>query len=308
MLGKILLTLVIAVVTSVTFNVSVQAASCGGAIPCSCGDNVIANRPLVAGIDPIVGNACTGDGLVMNVSGVVLDLNGNRIVGSGNGVGVRILVDDVTIQDGEVHTFEVGIATDTATTGSTIENIKTDSNESDGIFLRGTENDLTDILAKRNGNNGVTVIGNNNTLSGHNDEYNGFHGIHVEGDNNDLIANLASENRKKGPGAGMNVIGNSNRLELNRITKMNTLGIAVSGDQNQLIKNKVVKQDSDGITVTGVNNVLRDNNATSNRGVGIIVEGIGDGSASSGNIVRGNRGTPQCSIYGVTTAPTCIVK
>jgi len=297
-----------AVFVSLAFYSTSQAANCGGATPCSCGDNMVANRTLVSGVDPVVGAVCTGDGLIMNTAGVVLDFNGNKIVGSRIGVGVLIAVDNVTIQDGQIHTFGTGIGTAGVTNGSTIVNMKPDSNLGDGIFLQGDGNELIDILAKRNGNHGVTVIGNNNTLSGHNDEYNGFDGIHVEGDGNELVANLASENRKKGPGAGMMVIGNNNRLELNRITKMNTWGIAVQGGENQLIRNQVVKQDTDGITVNGDANVLTNNKSNDNRGVGIIVEGAGDPADSQGNTVRGNNKQPQCSIYGVTTAPTCIQK
>jgi len=301
------LMIVSAIFMSLAFYTAAGAANCGGNTPCDCGDTLTANRTLVSGVDPIVGAVCTGDGLVMNTSGVVLDLNG-QIVGSGSGVGVLIAADGVTIQNGQIYTFGIGIGAADATNGSTIDNIKPDSNTGDGIFLRGNGNELTAILAKRNGNNGVTVIGSNNTLSGHNDEYNGFDGIRVEGDNNELVANLASENRKKGQGAGIMVIGNSNRLELNRITKMNTWGIAVQGDQNQLIKNQVVKQDTDGITVNGADNVLTNNKATDNKGVGIVVVGAGDPNDSERNIVKGNRDNPQCSIYGVTTTPTCIQK
>jgi hypothetical protein len=297
-----------AVFVSLAFYSPSQAADCGGSVPCACGDNVVANRTLVAGVDPIVGDVCAGNGLVMNTPGVVLDLNGNALRGSGNGAGVLIDgVNDVTIESGLIFKFDFGISTGSnTTTGSTISGTKPDGNLTDGIFLRGDGNELIAILSKRNGNNGVTVIGDGNTLSGHNDEYNGFDGIHVEGDGNELVSNLASENRKKGPGAGIMLIGNNNRLELNRITKMNTWGIKIQGGQNQLIRNQVVKQDTDGITVDGADNVLTDNKSNENRGVGVIVVGAGNPGDSTGNVVKGNRKAPQCSIYGVTTSPTCI--
>ena len=307
--NSVVVIIIISIFISLSFNAPAGAASCGGAAACSCGNNVIATRTLVSGVDPIVGAACPGNGLVMDTPDVVLNLGGNKIVGSGGSVGILISADGVTVENGGVDNFGTGIGG--ATNGSTIEGIRPNVNTGDGIWLQGNGNDLLNILAKRSGNNGVTVIGNYNWLEGHNDEYNGFDGIHVVGDWNVLFDNTASENRKKGPGAGVFVIGNNNRLEQNRITKMNTWGIVIDGDQNQLIKNQVVKQDQDGITVNGADNVLTENKATGNKKFGIIVVGddISAAAASIGNFVSQNRGgSPQCNIYGKTDPPTCIQK
>jgi hypothetical protein len=297
---------------SLAFYSPARAANCGGNVPCHCGDILTASRTLVSGIDPIVGAVCTGDGLIIDngvdENDVILNLNGNKLVGSGGGVGVLIADDHVTIEDGGIDNFDTGIGTAGTTTGSSINAVRPNVNVGDGILLQGDGNELIGILAKRNGNNGVTVIGNDNLLQGHNDEYNGFHGIFVDGNNNELIANLASENRKTGPGNGITVEGDNNTLERNKITKMNTNGIVVGGHNNILSKNKVVKQDRDGIVVDGNDNVLTENKATGSKGVGIIVEGVGNPVDSQGNVVSQNRTNPQCSIYGVTTPNTCIVK
>ncbi len=284
---------------------SLDAGECGGDVPCFCADNVVANRTLFSGVDAVVGVVCDGDGLVMNTSGVVLDFNGNKIAGSGIGTGVLIMVDSITIKDGDIFNFGTGIGTAGTTHGSTIDDVKPDSNTGDGIFLRGDNNELSVIRAKTNGNNGVVVIGNGNRLEGHNDEYSGFHGIFVQGDNNELIANLASENANEGPGSGIRVEGNGNMLVGNKISKLNTSGIAVVGSGNLLDANLVRKQQGDGITVDGDNNVLTDNKAVSNKGIGIRASGAGNAADSTGNSVDTNRIKPQCIIYGVTTPPTC---
>jgi len=299
------LMIVSAIFMSLSFNSPAGAASCGVAA-CSCGNTVTASRTLVSGVDPIVGAVCRDNGLVMDTPDVVLNLGGNKIVGSGDSVGILISADGVTVKNGGVDNFGTGIGG--ATNDSTIDGIRPNVNTGDGIWLQGNGNDLLNILAKRSGNNGVTVIGDSNWLEGHNDEYNGFDGIHVVGDGNVLLANLASENRKKGPGAGVIVIGDNNTLERNKITKMNTNGIVVGGHNNILSKNKVVKQDRDGIVVDGDDNVLNENNATGSKGVGIIVTGSGNPLDSQGNVVSQNRTNPQCSIYGVTTPTTCIQK
>jgi len=305
---------------ALAFASSLQAADCGD-VPCSCGDNLVASRTLVSGVDPIVASTCTGDGLIMNTDEVVLDLNGNKLRGSGSGVGVLIGdgVNDVTIKKGRVDGFETGIGTgteiDTAgtTNGSTIDGIRPNLNTGHGILLKGDNNDLTGILAKRSGINGVTVIGNSNLFKDHNDEYNRFHGLFVQGDFNQVLDNRASENAKsRTSGDGIHVEGNHNLIRGSDVTKLNINGIVVIGDNNALDANSVTRQKGDGIQggdgiiVDGDNNVLTDNLATANRGVGISVVGGGDPTASTGNRVSLNRKQPQCSIYGEIDPPTCI--
>jgi hypothetical protein len=168
---------------------------------------------------------------------------------------------------------------------------------------------LIGILAKRSGINGVTVIGNNNLFEGHNDEYNGFHGLFVQGDFNRVVDNRASENAKsRAAGDGIHVEGDNNTIEGSDVTKLNINGIVVIGNGNALNDNSVTRQKGDGIAVHGNSNVLTENLASGNRGVGIIVEGAGNGAASRENRVSINRGQPQCRIYGITTAPTCILE
>jgi parallel beta-helix repeat protein len=283
-----------------------DAQSCGGSTPCRCGDNVTASRTLTSA-DPVVGGKCSGRGLTITAANVVLNLGGNKLTGSGTDVGVLIAANNVTVENGGVDRFQTGVGSN-ATTGSTVEKIRLDSNTGDGILVSGNDNDFLAILAKRNGNHGVRVVGNDNRLEGHNDEYNGIDGIRVEGDNNELIANLASENAKKGSGNGITVIGDGNTLERNRMTKLNIDGIVVTGNENTLVGNQVTKQRSDGYIVNGADNVLTNNRATDNQGVGFLVTGSGNAGASTGNTVRNNRGRPQCSIYGETDPPTCITR
>ena len=58
---------------------SLQAANCGGAIPCKCGDTVTSNYVMTTNLGP-----CSGHGLSL-ASGVTLDGNGYRISGPANG-------------------------------------------------------------------------------------------------------------------------------------------------------------------------------------------------------------------------------
>jgi hypothetical protein len=303
----------ISVFLTLAFNSTVQAKDCGGNVACACGDNLVASRILLSGADPIVASTCPANGLTIGTAGVVLDLNGNKLRGSGNGVGVLITADNVAIEDGRVDKFATGIGTGTEpgtaghTHGSRIEGIRPNENTGHGILLKGDENQLIGILAKRSGVNGVTVIGNNNLFEGHNDEYNGFHGLFVQGHFNEIINNRVSENAKsRVSGDGIHVAGDNNTIEGSDVTKLNINGIVVIGNGNTLSDNSVTRQKGDGIVVNGNNNVLTENLSSGNRGFGIIVEGAGNPAASRQNRVSINRKEPQCRIYGVTTPPTCI--
>jgi parallel beta-helix repeat protein len=303
----------VAVGLGAAFSAPLSAADCGGNVSCACGDNVVASRPLVSGKirDPVLNVACSGNGLILNTPGVVLDLNGGKIRGSGKGVGVLIAADGVTVMDGRIDKFGTGIGTESGrtTNGSLIHAVKPYYNVGDGVFLQGDDNELIDSPARHNGRNGTAVIGNNNTIEGHNNEYNGRHGFFVQGNGNQLIDNDASENRRGGN--GMVVIGDANTIDGNWITKLNTDGIVVTGNGNVLRENRVEKQKRHGISVNGDNNTLTDNSATDNRGLGISVVGDGEAAASIGNRVavvdlQIRPPEPWCEIYGVTTPPTCI--
>jgi hypothetical protein len=77
--------------------------SCGGSVPCACGDRVVLDRTLDDGVDPVTTTVCPADGLIV-ADGVTLDLGGAILRGRGAGAGVRIETGatDVTIQRGKL--------------------------------------------------------------------------------------------------------------------------------------------------------------------------------------------------------------
>ncbi len=75
------------------------AANCGGTTACSCGDILNASRTLNAS-DNLVG--CTGNGLNITASHIVLDCDGNTISGDYSGTwnyGVYVTGDNVTVMN-----------------------------------------------------------------------------------------------------------------------------------------------------------------------------------------------------------------
>lgn len=183
------------------------AADCGGDEPCSCGDNVVEDRTLVADEDLVLGTACAGDGLIMNTEGVTLDLGGKRITGKGNGAGVKIEVDGVTIRNGKIEKFARGISTNSsATNDSLIEKIKTRLNTQGGIKINGDFNILEKNSAMENDGHGIRLDGHDNELIKNTADKNEFDGIHVDGTGNTLEKNSA----KKNNGDGISVEGGGN--------------------------------------------------------------------------------------------------
>lgn len=81
-----------------------SAANCGGAMPCACGDTVIADTRLAADVGP-----CGRTGLNV-ASGVKLDCDGHRVFGGSSKDGILAnLARDTTIRGCTVEGFRVGI-------------------------------------------------------------------------------------------------------------------------------------------------------------------------------------------------------
>jgi hypothetical protein len=89
----------------------VPATSALAAAPAACGDVITSDQTLV---NDLIN--CPGDGLVVAASGVTIDLNGHTVsgLGAGSGISTRLVAEtpsDVTIKNGVVRGFEIGIYT-----------------------------------------------------------------------------------------------------------------------------------------------------------------------------------------------------
>jgi hypothetical protein len=161
----------------------------GQRIGCECGDVVIADVRLQPG-DPILRAPCVGDGLLarppLGGGALVIDLNGQEIVGTGVGSGIRVLpggpggvviVGGVGGIRGTLTGFRDGIraladgalskVVDVTVRGSTgtgvrvrgerilLEGVRAEDNGRDGVRTSGRGVDLLDVEAERNARRGV---------------------------------------------------------------------------------------------------------------------------------------------------------
>jgi hypothetical protein len=69
-----------------------------------CGDEVTTDVRLEADL-----LECPGDGLVATAPSITIDLDHQRLDGTGTGTGIRVLAADVTIRDGRIADFENGV-------------------------------------------------------------------------------------------------------------------------------------------------------------------------------------------------------
>lgn len=96
------------------------------------------------------------DCLVVNSSGITIDLKGFSIVGNGNGVGIVATspVEEITVRNGIVKGFAVGISL--GGSGNLVEEMHVDNNTDTGMSL-GTSSLVHHVIAQGNFNNGIIV-------------------------------------------------------------------------------------------------------------------------------------------------------
>jgi Right handed beta helix region len=275
----------IAIVSFVTFSSPSAAGPCGGTIACSCGDTVESDRTLTSA-DPVLNSVCAADGLIMNTSGVRLNLRGSRIRGDGGagdtGILILIGVNNVEILDADIRTFGTGIKSQGTTTGSSIIEIGVHSSAGNGIDVAGDFNRFE----------------NNRQLAG-----NGGDGMVVTGDHNVVTLNRAEGNE----GDGIVVIGNINDIsEKNQASKNKGNGMTVVGDDNDLDNNNQIHHNKGhGIRVIGTGNFLRRNATNRDALVGILVTGGGNIDGGGNNYNQGPQRVTngECEIDGNACLP-----
>lgn len=215
------LIIVIAIFMNGFSNSPAHAKDCGGAIPCDCGDSVVANRTIDEK-EPVLKRFCPGTALFMNTASVTLIIKGPGPLGSldpheqrGPGDGIRINADNITLKGGKLEGFQHGVIG--TTNGSTILEVNSDHNAVNGINLTGNGNTIENSKGTHTlgngtgegaGEDGILITGNNNVLRENYGQKTaaGFVGIRVIGSNNLIEDNFV----EKGEGGGILVTGGFN--------------------------------------------------------------------------------------------------
>ena len=164
----------------------------GARVPCACGDVVVSDTRLSAD-DPIATGRCMGDGLSVRApsgaTSIVLDLAGHSILGSGVGVGVRVVRGGsdgaVVVGDGRSDGVAVvgGFGTGFKSTGRRelreVRGLVLRGNGENGLVVRGDGPRIVDVTSENNGRDGVHAGGRAPVLENVSSEGNGRVGVRV---------------------------------------------------------------------------------------------------------------------------------
>lgn len=284
----------------------------GEDVPCHCGDIVVSD--LVLTDDPVLGEVCTGDGLVIRArngaDGLTIDLAGHHLRGSGSGTGVRIL-DGGTggariFSRGApavVEGFRDGIVSQTSRFGVVelldvelhgsqrdglrifgdgllVRNVTVVDSGRDGVFVRGSGWTVEDVTARGNGRHGVTLMGTGHTVR--------------------PGATRHSLRAEANGGDGVRLWGSDHRLRACRAAGNARTGVALNGERLDL--NECEARANGGPGISGVATLTRffDNRAIDNLGGGIAVHGHtlldGGGNVADGNSGRARASASECRL------------
>jgi len=161
----------------------------GRRVACSCGDIVVADLRLQPG-DPILREPCVGDGLLVRPpidgSALVIDLNGQEIVGTGVGSGIRVLPGGSTGVDivggvggvqGTLTGFRDGIRALADGALSRVANVTVRGSIGTGVRVRGEGLRLEGVRVEDSGRDGVRTSGRRVDLVGIEVERNARRGV-----------------------------------------------------------------------------------------------------------------------------------
>ena len=121
------------------------------ASPVYCGQLVVQSVELVADLID-----CPEVGIVIGADDITIDLGGYTIDGVGLGIGVRNRgFDNVTVTNGVVTGFDVGVLLDVGTSGNIVQSLQVHDNQGAGIALIDADSGSTGNTIRHN-----TIAGN----------------------------------------------------------------------------------------------------------------------------------------------------
>src|ERR671914_115991 len=208
---------------------------------------------------------CLADGLVVGAAGITIDLDGNMIDGDalGGGVGIRnSRLDDVTVKNGTVQEFEVGVSIDPSAR-NVVSEINAQLNGLAGIQLSGAADASvrTNTLTAGEGDGIALVGGTQRTLVR----------------DNTLTANL---------GRGIFLENSSdNRIEQNSVSASADVGISLEGSRNNRLVRNDLSANVGGIEVQLLSHGTLIERNTLSAGEGGINVGDSNGAQLLDNVV-----------------------
>ena len=164
-----------------SLSIYVNAADCGGAVRCYCGDTVTSNHTMTYDIPNCARNG--PDAALKVNSAVTLNCQGHTISGTGHGFGVRFEGgSSQVVRNCVVFNFDNGIRNDAATNAQVLDSVFSYNTQTSVTFGGATGGTVRNNLIYDNGYSGINIYSMSgvsvyNNEFAHNTEY----GIYVDG-------------------------------------------------------------------------------------------------------------------------------
>lgn len=249
---------------------STPAAFCGDDVgglrmACACGDDVVSDTVLSSS-DPVVAERCPGDGLVVFVpadsDGITLNLDGHSLVGSGRGVGIRVVrggrLGSVIVGGSEgdplpeIANFRAGIAASGRNALRELRSVWVHHNAGEGVRIHSSDARIEDVETSDNGRDGASLFGHGLTVSGFVAEGNRSDGLQVRGAGSTVDATVRANRRH-----GMILAGRGNTVEKLLSDDNDGAGLSTTGTRHEIRElrgegNALGILDDGGIATIGV--------------------------------------------------------
>jgi Right handed beta helix region len=258
----------------------------------SCGQAIQTSVFLTKDLD------CAWTGMFIVAPGITIDLKGHVLKGDGVAGHIGIAdfggYDHLTIKNGVIRNFDIGVLGQNDAHNMTITNVVTSGNKQQGIFITGDSASITSSTASGNGGPGISVLGRAASIKSSTVSGNVQSGIFVSG--NDSISITSSS--AVGNGAyGVRVSANANVSVKSTSAMGNALnGFYLEGDETSVSASTASGNAGHGLVVVGASVSVKATKASGNGGHGFWVSG--DAATLNGNRAEGN-GFPGGTADGV---------
>ena len=260
----------------------------------ACGQAVTTNAVLTQDL------ACAGSGIVVASSGVTIDLNGHVLQGNGGwvGIGNGCVCDLVTIKNGVVRNFGIGIDLTSGADNVSVSDVVSAGNTQRGIQIQGTSASVKSSSASGNGWDGILVTGEKASITSTTAAGNGVGGVSVQGDG----ASLKSSTVVGNASAGVTLQSNVASVASTTVSGNAAYGLVLSGNAASVSSTTVTGNGTGGIDVIGDAAKLNGNRFEGNGfsgpsdglGLGLLVTNFTTSPVGK-NVARGNDDLTECS-------------
>ena len=211
--------------------VAPEANGKGGTPITSCGQSVTTNAVLAQDL------ACTGHGILVNAPHVTIDLNGHTLTGDGGALdnGVWVLASRVTVKNGVLRGFGVGLLASGVVDHLSIVNVAASGNSVFGFDLEDDSISVASSSASANTSDGIIVLGNAFSIRSSTTSSNGDNGINIDGAAPKITSVISSGNRSTGIFANHATLGS---VKSSTVSGNGDDGMVISGTGAQVKGNR----------------------------------------------------------------------